>query len=401
MGHTQHTSSSVHVGASNHPKPTLRSDTLMVGTKKGLFTLKRTNDRWEIIDVEFLGDPVTAGVTSGDTRWIALGTGHFGTHIWRHGGGADARWVEVAAPTYPARPADAADVSPMTQQPWPWTLQVAWTLELGLLPGTPATVDDGELTDQSLWCGTIPGGLFFSPDGGATWSLNRPLWEMPERAEWSGGGYDWPGVHSVLVHPTNPLTVLVAVSCGGGWITDDGGSTWTVTEGMRNEYMPPGLEYSPNAQDPHRLARCAAQPDVVWNQHHNGCFRSVDGGRHWHEIDNRPPSRFGFAVAAHPTEPDVAWFVPAIKDEMRVPVDGKMVVCRTDDGGKSFSSFGAGLPDTHAYDLVYRHAFDVDSSGDQLAMASTTGSLWCSGSAGESWYLVSANLPPVYFVRFV
>lgn len=361
---------------------------LMVGTRKGLFTLSQERDRWEITNVEFLGDPVTAGFANHRARWVALGTGHFGTHVWRSRGDG---WTEVAAPAYPIKPADCGDVSSMTQQSWPWTLQVAWTLEAG----------DPTGADDSLWCGTIPGGLFHSPDGGETWAINRPLWDMPERQEWGGGGYDWPGIHSVSVDPANRSTVLVGVSCGGAWLTEDGGVTWTVTTGMRNEYMPPGLEYAPNAQDPHRLVRCPARPDVVWNQHHNGCFRSADGGRTWDEIEERPPSRFGFAVAVHPTDPDTAWFVPAVKDELRIPVDGKMVVTRTTDGGKSFQSFGAGLPDTHAYDLVYRHAFDVDSTGEHLAMASTTGSLWCSGSAGESWDLVSANLPPVYFVRFV
>jgi hypothetical protein len=50
---------------------------------------------------------------------------------------------------------------------------------------------------------------------------------------------------------------------------------------------------------------------------------------------------------------------------------------------------------------VYRHGLDVDASGQVLAMGSTTGSLWTSHSAGERWDLVSANLPPIHFVRFV
>jgi len=84
-----------------------------------------------------------------------------------------------------------------------------------------------------------------------------------------------------------------------------------------------------------------------------------------------------------------------------VPVDGRFVVSRTTDGGASFDVLGDGLPEHHAYDLVYRHGLDVNASGDVLAMGSTTGSLWTSDSAGERWALVSANLPPVHFVRFV
>lgn len=170
---------------------------------------------------------------------------------------------------------------------------------------------------------------------------------------------------------------------------------------MRNEYMPPGEQYTPIVQDPHRLARCAAAPDVVWNQHHNGCFRSVDGGRNWTEITDRPPAVFGFAVAAHPTDPDVAWFVPAVKDEQRIPVDGRLVVSRSTDGGASFQVCGDGLPQQDAYDLVYRHALDVDVTGSALAMGSTTGSLWTSDDGGVHWQITSAHLPPIHFVRFI
>ena len=60
-----------------------------------------------------------------------------------------------------------------------------------------------------------------------------------------------------------------------------------------------------------------------------------------------------------------------------------------------------GLPASHAYDLVYRHALDVDASGEVLAMGSTTGSLWISDDAGKHWTMASANLPPIHFTRFV
>ena len=77
-----------------------------------------------------------------------------------------------------------------------------------------------------------------------------------------------------------------------------------------------------------------------------------------------------------------------------------MVVNRTRDGGKTFDTLTQGLPQQHAYDLVFRHALDVDESGDRLAFGSTTGSVWVSENGGDSWQTISANLPPVYAVRF-
>jgi hypothetical protein len=76
------------------------------------------------------------------------------------------------------------------------------------------------------------------------------------------------------------------------------------------------------------------------------------------------------------------------------------VVTRTKDGGKTFEVLTRGLPQAHAYDLVYRHALDVDETGSRLAFGSTTGSVWLSEDSGESWHSLSAHLPPVYAVRF-
>jgi len=92
--------------------------------------------------------------------------------------------------------------------------------------------------------------------------------------------------------------------------------------------------------------------------------------------------------------------VPAEADAKRIPVDGAVVVTRTDDGGATFRAARTGLPQSHAYHLAYRHALDVAADRRTLAMASTTGGLWTSADAGESWHCVSRDLPPVAVVRF-
>ncbi len=129
-------------------------------------------------------------------------------------------------------------------------------------------------------------------------------------------------------------------------------------------------------------------------------FRSEDAGATWHEITAIRPSKFGFAVVAHPHNPNTAWFVPAIKDERRIPVDGKVVVARTRDGGQSFEVLSNGLPQRHAYDLVWRHALATDATGERLAFGSTSGGLWISEDGGNSWTMPDARLPPIAAVRF-
>ncbi len=366
------------------------TDRLHVGTRKGVFELIRRQGGWDIVDAQFLGDPVSAVLALEDGGVLAaLDLGHFGAKLWRRE--RDGAWREVAAPSFPPKPADAPGDAPgdAVNDPHPWSLGKIWALEPGGVPGR-------------IWAGTMPGGLFRSDDNGATWALNAPLWFMPERRKWQGvAGGEQPGLHSVLVDPRDPADIRIGVSTAGVWASTDTGASWRlINRGMYAEYLPPELREDPISQDVHRLARCAARPEVMWCQHHNGVFRSVDAGATWVDITAIRPSKFGFAVAAHPTEPGTAWFVPAIKDERRIPVDGKLVVARTRDGGESFEVLTHGLPQTHAYDLVWRHALAVDATGERLALGSTSGGLWLSEDGGDSWTTPDARLPPIAVARF-
>lgn len=353
---------------------------LYVGTRKGLFTYERsTSGTWSIVREDFLGEPVSCVLP--DSRdgslYVALNLGHFGVKLHRSDDGGD-HFREVSAPSYPA--SDHANAP---------SVELLWCLEAAA-PTQP----------RSLWAGTIPGGLFRSDDGGESWELNGALWGQPSRSEWFGGGYDSPGIHSVAVDSTDPKRILVGISCGGVWLTRDAGESWTVsTAGMFADYMPPDRREDPVIQDPHRLILAPSDNSVVWVQHHNGVFRSTDGSQNWKSL-HPTPSGFGFALAVHPKDADTAWLVPLIKDECRVPLDGKVVVARTRDGGESFELLSEGLPQEHAYDMIYRHGLDVSPDGNTLAMGSTTGSLWVSSDQGDQFATVSHCLPPIYTVRF-
>ncbi|MBI1369059.1 MAG: exo-alpha-sialidase [Planctomycetes bacterium] len=367
------------------------SHSLHVATRKGLFTITPTPGSartWSITQTAFLGDNVSMVLPRNKTIFAGLNHGHFGVKMHRSTDGGRT-WELIAAPAFPPKPENEPDtLCPMRGIVIPWSVQLIWALEAG--------------PDGKLWCGTIPGGLFTSTDDGSTWSLVDSLWNKPERKKWFGGGYDYPGIHSICLNAATPKRITLGVSCGGVWVSEDGGATWACrADGMRNEYTPPDQAQDPNTQDAHRLVQCAAKPDHFWVQHHNGIFRSTDNSASWQEVTfNAKPAAFGFAVAVHPQDPDTAWFVPAIKDEKRIPVDGKLVVSRTRDGGRTFDILTTGLPQQHAYDIAYRHCLEVAPDGRTLAMGTTTGSLYLSDNAGESWQCVSNHLPPVHAVRF-
>ena len=358
---------------------------LSVATRKGLFELSaRNGSDWTIDAVHFVGEPVTAALhdAASGRSVAALRMGHFGVKL-RVSDDRGKTWEEVASPAYPPKPEGIEDSNS-------WALDQVWILE-GFAQQQPGR----------LWAGTNPGGLFRSDDGGRSWRLIESLWNMPERKEWMGGGYDVPGIHSICVHPSDPDDIVVGVSCGGAWRTRDGGETWTVGNGMRATFMPPESQLNPVIQDPHRIVQCNANPNVLWTQHHCGIWKSTDRGANWVQISAARPSSFGFAVVVHPRLADTAWFMPLVSDEKRVPVNGQVVATRTIDGGATFDVLHAGLPQRDAYDMVYRHGMDISADGSRLAAGSTTGSLWVSDNAGESWQTVGVNLPPIYAVRFM
>jgi hypothetical protein len=357
----------------------MNNERAWIATRKGLFELRRTAPGWRIQRVSFLGEPVSMVLPPQDDgrMMVALNLGHFGVKL-HASDDAGARWHEVATPAYPEQPAGAAGP--------PWKLVQVWSLEMAA--GT-------------VWAGTLPGGLFHSTDFGQRWQLVDSLWNRAERAEWFGGGYDVPGIHSICPHPAHAGELLLGISCGGVWVSRDAGADWALqADGMRAAYMPPEQAGSPNTQDPHRIQRCAAVPEVLWCQHHNGIWRSTDNALSWRELDDVPVSSFGFALAVHPEDANTAWFVPGQADECRVPVDGALVVNRTRDGGRSFETLGTGLPRDHCYELVYRHGLALAADARTLLMGSTTGGLWASADAGDRWQEVSLHLPPIHAVRF-
>lgn len=202
-----------------------------IATRKGLFTAERRRSGWAITNAGFLGDNVTlvAHDPRNDDLYAALNHGHFGNKMHRSRDGGKT-WKEIATPVYPEQPAEyKPKMVPAEGKPAEWKLRLIWSIAFG-----------GPKQKGLVWCGTLPGGLFRSDDHGKSWELNRPLWNEPLREEWFGGGADYPGIHSICVDPRDPNHVAVGISCGGAWLTRDGGQSWQLGgHGMRAEYMPP------------------------------------------------------------------------------------------------------------------------------------------------------------------
>lgn len=363
------------------------SQTLLLGTRKGLLILERGAKGWRLRRHAHVGIPV--GYAASDPRtgtiWACLDHGHWAQKLSRSRDGG-ATWEEVAAPKYP----EDAEVKPGK----PAVLSYLWCVTPG-----------GRDQPGRMYAGTEPGGLFASDDDGARWTLDESLWNQPSRKDkWSGGnragaaGEGGAGIHSIVVDPRDSRRITIGISVAGVFASTDGGATWEPrNKGLKADFSPdPDLDVG---HDPHCLVQSAADPDVFWQQNHCGIFRSTDGARSWTQLSRKDaPPHFGFPIVTCARHPDTAWVVPAISDETRMAIDGGLHVARTEDGGKSWTALRDGLPQEMSFDVVYRHALDL--SGDRLAFGSTTGNLYWSNDRGDSWHALGHNLPPVYSVRF-
>jgi len=353
----------------------------LLGTRKGLVVYKHTPSGWRFDRDYFLGIPVSLAAMDPrhDAWWALLDHGHWGCKLHRSANAGET-WEALDAPKYPP--------GEIVKENVPATLKYLWAFAAG-----------GSAQNGRLYLGTEPGGLFTSDDNGHTWDLNRGLWDRPERQErWFGGGRDQPGIHSIVVDPKDPDHLYVGISCAGVYESRDGGASWTPrNRGLRAEYLPEPM--AEVGHDPHRIIACPDDPLKMWQQNHCGIYHSVDGGANWTEVSEQDgPAKFGFAIAVDSNDGNVAWVVPALKDEYRVPVNHALCVCRTEDGGKRWQQFSKGLPQSACYDLVYRHALAVH--GDTLAFGTTTGNFYLSDDRGEGWRCLNTHLPPVYSVAF-
>lgn len=350
---------------------------LLVGTSKGLVTYHDTGGGWKVDCVFFEGLPVSMVYVDETSHswWVALSHRHWGEKL--HCSVDEGKsWREVKVPSYggheyrPGRPA---------------TLKKIWVMQHG-----------GSDRPGHLWLGTEPGGLFFSEDGGAHFTLVTSLWDHPSRQDdhqWFGAGKDYPFIHSILVDPRNSDHVYIGVSCAGVFKTEDGGKTWMAkNKGLIAAYLPnPRPEVG---HDPHRMLMCMAHPDVIWQQNHCGVFRTVDGGENWTSVGvEKGMPHYGFALAIDDQRPDRAWAVPAQSDEMRIPFDLELAVCRTGDGGRTWERITHGLSAYPSFDLVLRHA--MAGRGDVLAMGTNNGNLYVSGDGGTTWTALSHTLATV------
>lgn len=353
---------------------------LLIGTMKGLFIARSSRERadWDLDGPHFAGQSVYAAMHDGragrNRLWAAIRSMHWGAQLCSSDDQGKT-WSEPSS-TLIKFPEEAG--AELTQ---------IWQITLG----SPDEQD-------TLFCGVEPAALFVSRDAGESWSLVQGLYDHPHRAQWQPGGGGL-CLHTIVPDPTNPKRIVVAISTGGVYRTEDGGETWQVrNKGVRAQFLPdPHPEFG---QCVHKIVNHATRPERLFLQNHWGLYRSDNWGDSWQDIARDVPSDFGFAMEMSPTDPNTVFIIPLKSDEFRCTPEGRLRVYRTANGGESWEPLSKGLPQENAFETVLRDGLTADKLNPPgLYFGTRSGKVFASKDHGESWGLIFDGLPPVVAVK--
>jgi photosystem II stability/assembly factor-like uncharacterized protein len=172
--------------------------------------------------------------------------------------------------------------------------------------------------------------------------------------------------------------------------------------GIRAEFNPEN-RFPETGQCVHKFAMAAGEPETLYQRNHCGVYRSDDGSETWQEITGELPTDFGFAMVAHPRDPDTCWVIPlSTPEEGRYMPDARAATWRTRDRGATWTRLDNGLPSRDAFLSVLREAMASDTLDPVgITFGTSTGQLWHSSDEGESWRMITDTLPEIWAVEAV
>jgi photosystem II stability/assembly factor-like uncharacterized protein len=360
---------------------------VLVGTRKGAFVLTADGkrERWNVDGPHFAGWEIyhLKGSPADPNRlYASQSSGWFGQLVQRSDDGGKT-WQPVGNKFL-------YDGDPGTHQwydgtPHPWEFKRVWHME-------PSLTDP-----DTVYAGVEDAALFRSTDGGQTWQ-EFPALRAQHGPKWMPGAGGM-GLHTILLDPTQPGRIYIAISAAGVFRTDDGGTTWKpINRGLRSQFIP-----DPDAavgHCVHRIAMHPSRPDVLFMQKHWDVMRSDDAGEQWHEVSGNLPTDFGFPIDVHAHEPNTVYVVPIKSDSEHFPPEGKLRVYRSKTGGNEWEPLTKGLPQENCYVNVLRDAMAVDSlDGCGVYFGTTGGQVYASADGGDSWNAIVRDLPAVVSVE--
>jgi hypothetical protein len=382
---------------------------VLVGTKKGAFILSADGKRekWDVSGPHFAGWEiyhVKGSPVDPNRLYASQSSGWFGQVIQRSNDGGKT-WdtpgggVAAGPDGMPKGESNkfvydtsSPDGAPLHTHQWydgtqhPWEFKRVWHLEPSL--NNPDTV----------YAGVEDAGLFRSTDGAQSWRELAGLRGHGTGPSWQPGAGGM-CLHTIILDPSDPNRMYIAISAAGAFRTDDGGKTWKpINRGLVSPYIP-----DPNAEVGHcvhHVAMHKSKPDVLFMQKHWDVMRSDNAGDLWKEVSGNLPTDFGFAIDVHAHQPETIYVVPIKSDSEHFPLEGRLRVYRSKSGGNEWEPLTKGLPQKDCYVNVLRDAMAVDSlDSSGIYFGTTGGQVFVSPDGGDNWTAIVQSLPPVLSVE--
>jgi photosystem II stability/assembly factor-like uncharacterized protein len=361
---------------------------VLVGTRKGAFILTADGkrDKWQVEGPLFGGLEIfhMKGSPLDPNRiYASQANDWFGQVVHRSDDGGTS-WATVSNEFLYDGPTGTHSWYDGT--PHPWDFKRVWHFE-------PSLTDP-----NTVYAGVEDAAIFRSTDAGQSWQELPGLRTHGTSADWNPGAGGL-CLHTILIDPTNPDRLFIAISAAGAFRTDDGGLSWKpINRGLRSDYLPDGEAEVGHCV--HRIALHPSRPETLFMQKHWDVMRSDNAGDSWYEISGNLPSDFGFVVDVHAHEPETVYVVPIKSDSEHYPPEGKLRVYRSRTGGNEWEALTNGLPQRDCYVDVLRDAMAVDQLDDcGIYFGTTGGQVYASADAGDSWQSIVHDLPAVLSVE--
>jgi len=381
---------------------------VLAGTRKGAFILTADGkrDKWDVSGPHFAGWEIyhmKGSPADPDRIYASQTSSWFGQIIQRSSDGGRT-WETPGGEKIPT-PGPPTGVSnkfvydtsaetgkPLTTHQWydgtqhPWEFKRVWHLE-------PSLTDP-----DRVYAGVEDAAMFRSTDGAASWHELAGLRGHGTGPRWQPGAGGM-GLHTILIDPTNPDRIYIAISAAGAFRTDDAGKTWKpINHGLVSEYIPDKTAEVGHCV--HRLALHPSRPNTVYMQKHWDVMRTDDAGENWREVSGNLPTDFGFVIDVHAHEPETVFVVPIKSDSHHFPLDGQLRVYRSRSGGNEWEPLSKGLPQRDCYVNVLRDAMAVDSMDEcGVYFGTTGGQVYASADGGDSWSAIARDLPAVLSIE--
>lgn len=381
---------------------------VLVGTAKGAFILTSDGKRqkWNVDGPHFAGWEIyhMKGSPADPNRiYTSQTSGWFGQIIQRSDDGGKT-WHQPGTPAgepmttpegFPKGESNKfvydAATQPLSTHQWydgtqhPWEFKRVWHLE-------PSLTNADE-----VHAGIEDAAIFKTTDGGKTWNELAAL-RAAQGEKWAPGAGGM-GLHTIILDPSNPKRIYIAISAAGAFRTDDAGKSWKpINRGLKSNYIP-----DPNAEIGfcvHRLAMNPKKPNTLFMQLHWNVMRTDDAGENWTKISGNLPSDFGFPIEVHAHDPETVYVVPILSDSLHYPPEGKLRVYRSKVGGNEWEPLTKGLPQENCFVNVLRDAMAVDTLDDcGIYFGTTGGQVYCSPDGGDNWTPIVRDLPKVVSVE--